>query len=64
MRNSFSVKFTFSCVHKFRNLVLCLSVQVLENSLLCVPPFPLCLMSFSLSYKNSSLIDSNHGEEL
>ena len=34
---SFSVKPTFSCVHKFckaqvLNLVLCLSAQVLENS--------------------------------
>ena len=27
-----SVEFTFSYVHKFRNLVLYLSVQVLENS--------------------------------
>ena len=29
---SFSVKCTFSCVRKFLNLVLCLSVQVLESS--------------------------------
>ena len=50
-RYSFSVKFTFSCVHNFWNLVFCLCVQVLENSQLCVPPFPLCLTSFSLSYK-------------
>ena len=48
---SFSVKFTFSCVHKFWNLVLCLSVQVLENSQFCVPPFPLCLTSFSLNHE-------------
>ena len=47
---SFSVKLTFSCVHKFLNLVLCLSVQVHENSKFCVPPFFLCLTCFSLSY--------------
>ena len=29
---SFSVKFTFSCVHMFLNLLLCLSVRVLEDS--------------------------------
>ena len=48
----FSAKLAFSCVHKLRNLVPCLSVQVLENSYLCVPQFPLCLTSFSLSYIN------------
>ena len=36
---------------KITNLVLCLSVQVLENSQLCVPTFPLCFTSFSLSHK-------------
>ena len=45
----FSIKLTFSWVHMFRSLVLCLSVKILENSLQCFPPFPLCLTSFSLS---------------
>ena len=64
-RYSFSVKLTFSCVHKFWNLVLCLSVQVLESSQLCVPPFFLSVWRLSLlAIWSSSLIDSNHGEEL
>ena len=33
-------------------------------SLLCVPPFPLCLNFSLLTIKSSSLIDSNHGEKL
>ena len=48
---SFSVKYTVRCVHKFLKLVICLSVQVLVNSQLCVPSFPLCLTSFSLGHK-------------
>ena len=43
-----SVQNLHLAVHKFCNLVLCLSVHVFENSHLCVPPFSLCLMSFSL----------------
>ena len=48
---SFSVELALSCVHKYWNLVLCLSVQVLENIQLCVPPFHLCLTYFSLTYE-------------
>ena len=61
---SFSVIFTFICVHNFWYIVPCLSAQVLENSLLCVPQFSLCLTSFSLSHKKFITYCQNNGEEL
>ena len=60
---SFSIKLTFSCVHNFLNLVLCLSVQVFEKLSYCFSTFSL-LSSIPLLFISSSLIDSNNGEEL
>ena len=61
---SFSVKFTLGCVHKYWNLVLCLSVQVLEIANFVFLHFLSAWRLSLLAIKSSSLIDSNHGEEL